>query len=190
VIGAGGSGGGSNVEVQLVGRLQAVRAEPHHFLTCLPTPPAMVLGIDQAAPCLPRIGGPRRGHLVFAVASTQRNPEPCIPAMGYGPVAHCRGTRILSGIERRRPLLSAVRRIEENAHGTPCPVQPRLGETVLPVAAQEAHMLEPHLQFRAEPGSWPRRCRAWSPLPVWETCGVGRSPAFFPKPEPAQVEAQ
>src|SRR5262245_35021644 len=63
----------SYVEVQLVGRLQAVGTQPHDFLACLPPAPAVVLGIDQAAPGLPAVGPPVVRHRVFAGQATQRN---------------------------------------------------------------------------------------------------------------------
>ena len=173
-----------------MGRLQAIRAEPHHFLACLPTAPTVVFGIDQAAPGLPAVGAPVVRHLVFAVQSTQRNAEPRIIAMCDGPVAYCRRTDICSGVERLLPPLKAIGRIEQDAHRAPGAVQQPLAETVLPVATQEAYVLEPYLQWRTEAGSCPHRPRAWMPLPVWEIWGVGRSPALLPKPEPAQVEAQ
>src|SRR5262249_32361824 len=71
----------SDVEGQLPGCLQAVGTEPHDFLACLPAAPAAMLGIDQAAACLPAMGTPALRHLVFAVQSTQRNTEPRILTM-------------------------------------------------------------------------------------------------------------
>src|SRR5262245_59338545 len=114
-----------------------MRAEPHYFLACLPMPPSVVLGIDQATPSLPAVGTPAVRHLVCAVKPTQRNPESPLIAMGHGPVAHRWRTGICSGIERLLPPLKAIGRIEQDAHGAPGPVQQPLAETVLPVAAQE-----------------------------------------------------
>ena len=190
VIGAGGSGGGSHVEVQLVGRLQAVRAEPHDFLPGLATAPAMMLRIGQTTTCLPVVGRPRRRHLMLALQATQRNPEPRILAMGYGPVAHCRRADVCSGVGGLPPPLKAIGWIEQNAHGTTCPVQPRLGETVLPIVTQVRTYWSRTCSSTQSRGRWLRRPRAWMPLPVWEIWGAGRSPALRPKPEPAQVEAQ
>ena len=152
VIGAGGSGGSSNVEGQLVGRLQAVRAEPHDFLPGLATAPAMMLRIGQTTTCLPVVGRPRRRHLMLALQATQRNPESPVVAMGDGPVADGRRTGRRLGIEGLLAPSRGVRWIEQEPSYSAYPTQPCLGETSPPIAAQEADMGKSHLQRVAELG--------------------------------------
>ena len=90
-----------NVQEQLVGWLQAMRAEPHHFLPGLPTAPAMVLRIRQAASRLPGIRRPGVRHGMFPPQPTQGNPELGMIAVRQRPVADCSRTVGLPRIERR-----------------------------------------------------------------------------------------
>src|SRR5262245_23123250 len=138
-------------EVELCG-LQAVGAEPHHLLAGLTTPPAVVLGIDHASPCLPAVCAPAFRHLVFAVESTQRKPEPVIIAVLESPGSHRRRTGIVGGIEPSITAILAIGRIEENAHGSAGAEENSRGEAVLPVATEDTDGVQPHLQVLQEPG--------------------------------------